>query len=209
MTSTTTRIAGIAAATLGLGLIALPFAAGATAAPGHTPVGICHATSSDTNPYVWIVVDQDSATYRGHLMHTTEPNKTWRSAGSWNGVEHAAGDEKPDFIEGLDLGISEAWCEADVVPVDEPTGTPTDTPTDEPTDTPTDEPVIDPTNVPTATPTDAVGTSTDAPGTIPSTGGQPQLAHTGSSTGVLLGLGGVLLATGAVFLVAGRKSENA
>ena len=48
------------------------------------------------------------------------------------------------------------------------------------------------------------------PASIPSTGGRPaELAHTGSSTGFLLGLGGGLLATGVVFLAAGRKPENA
>lgn len=231
-----TRTAGIAVSTLGLAFVALPFAVSASAAPQqHTPVGVCHATSSDTNPYVWITVDDDSVKLQGHLAHRTDPNKTWKSAGTWNGVDHVDGTPKADFIEGLDEGISEAWClsgNTDPVvdptddPTDEPTDTPTDTPTDEPTDTPTDTPTDEPTDTPTDgatdTPTDEptdvpsdeptatdVKTDTQAPGSLPSTGGAPQLAHTGSSTGALLGLGGALLATGAIFLVAGRKSENA
>jgi hypothetical protein len=64
----------------------------------HVPVGICHATSSDTNPYVFITVDDDSAKFKGHLMHRNSPNKQWKSAGTFEGVDHAAGDPKPDFI---------------------------------------------------------------------------------------------------------------
>jgi hypothetical protein len=64
----------------------------------HVPVGICHATSSDTNPYVFITVDDDSAKFKGHLMHRNSPNKHWKSDGTFEGVDHAAGDPKPDFI---------------------------------------------------------------------------------------------------------------
>lgn len=65
----------------------------------HVPVNVCHATSSDTNPYVFITVDDDSTKLQGHLAHRNEPNKTWKSDGSWNGVEHLAGDPKADKIE--------------------------------------------------------------------------------------------------------------
>ncbi len=40
---------------------------------GHTPVNVCHATGSATNPYVFITVDDDSTKLRGHLMHRNEP----------------------------------------------------------------------------------------------------------------------------------------
>ncbi|QQG41687.1 MAG: hypothetical protein HYV90_06070 [Candidatus Woesebacteria bacterium] len=36
---------------------------------GHTPVTICHATGSSSNPYVEITVDDDSTTFKGHLTH--------------------------------------------------------------------------------------------------------------------------------------------
>lgn len=71
-----------------------------TAGPANAAnkVGICHATSSDSKPYRFISVDDDSAKFRGHLMHREEPNKTWKSDGTFNGVAHQAGDPKPDLI---------------------------------------------------------------------------------------------------------------
>jgi hypothetical protein len=44
-------------------------------------------------------VDDDSTKLQGHLAHRNDPNKTWKSDGSWNGVEHLAGDPKADKIE--------------------------------------------------------------------------------------------------------------
>ena len=65
---------------------------------GHTPVNVCHATSSDTNPYVFITVDDDSVKFKGHLMHRNSPNKTWKSDGVFRGEDVHAGDPKPDLI---------------------------------------------------------------------------------------------------------------
>ena len=83
------------------------------AAPAHaaTPVNICHATGSDTNPYVFITVDDDSAKFRGHLRHRQDPNKQWKSDGAFNGVAHSAGDPKPDIIGDFtdDHGIFHAY----------------------------------------------------------------------------------------------------
>lgn len=94
--------------------------------PEHVPVNVCHATSSDTNPFVFITVDDDSVKFAGHLMHRNEPNKHWKSDGFWNGVEHHAGDAKADLIgdytdaagnvHTYDGDITEAFCDADVVP---------------------------------------------------------------------------------------------
>lgn len=64
----------------------------------HIPVNVCHATSSDSNPYVFITVDDDSVKFQGHLMHRTTPNKTWNNATTYNGITHAAGSAKPDLI---------------------------------------------------------------------------------------------------------------
>src|SRR5690349_1248619 len=78
-----------------------------TATPANAaknPVGVCHATGSDSNPYVFIVVDDDSIwstkkhEWRGHGVHRDSPNKQWKSHGFFEGVEHNAGDPKPDFI---------------------------------------------------------------------------------------------------------------
>jgi hypothetical protein len=65
----------------------------------HVPVNVCHATNSDTNPYVFITVDDDSTKFQGHLAHRNEPNKTWKSDGTFNGVAHSAGDPKADLIQ--------------------------------------------------------------------------------------------------------------
>jgi len=133
-------LAATAALTLGLGgviALAAPASAGNGNGngEGHTPVNVCHANSSDynegTGPYVFITVDDDSAKFKGHLMHRDDPNKTWKSDGVWNGTQHSAGDPKPDFIgdytdsEGVlheyDGEITEAWCNGLSVPDDEPT----------------------------------------------------------------------------------------
>lgn len=70
------------------------------AAPANaaTKVGICHATESDSNPYSFISVDDDSARFAGHLAHRQTPNKKWKTAGTFNGVLHAADEPKPDLI---------------------------------------------------------------------------------------------------------------
>jgi hypothetical protein len=70
----------------------------ASPASAANKVGICHATSSDSNPYVYISVDDNSVKLKGHLMHRQSPNKTWKSAGTFNGVPHAAGAAKGDLI---------------------------------------------------------------------------------------------------------------
>jgi hypothetical protein len=141
-------------ASLVIGSLLVMGAAGAAQAngnhgEGHTPVGVCHATSSDTNPYEWIVVDDDSTKYKGHLMHRNDPNKHWKSAGTWNGITHTAGSLKRDYIQGLD-DITKAQCLSPVV-TPTPTPTPTDTVTPTPTDTPTETPT--PTDTPTVTET--------------------------------------------------------
>ncbi len=96
----------------------------ATPANAANKVGICHATSSDTNPYVFITVDGDSAKLKGHLAHREDPNKTWKSDGTFNGVPHEAGDPKRDLIgsftddQGVfheyDGDITAADCNAEV-----------------------------------------------------------------------------------------------
>ena len=106
----------------GIALMVAATPANATQAQ-HVPVGVCHATSSDTNPYVFIVVDDDSTKLKGHLMHRNDPNKTWKSAGTYVlGGSHAAGDPKRDYIASytgtdgvfhqLDGAITAASCPA-------------------------------------------------------------------------------------------------
>jgi hypothetical protein len=106
-------LAAVGAMILSSGLVMLGTAGAANATPG-TPhkVWICHATSSDSNPYVAIYVDVASKRYQGHLMHRNSPNKTWNDATLWNGDVYAAGSAKPDLIEGLDDYVTEAYCNA-------------------------------------------------------------------------------------------------
>jgi hypothetical protein len=89
----------------------------------HVPVGVCHATSSDTNPYVFIVVDDDSTKLKGHLMHRDHPNKHWKNDGTYElGGDHSAGDLKRDYIasyvdsdgvqHALDGNITAESCDA-------------------------------------------------------------------------------------------------
>ncbi len=117
----TTFVAALGMLTLSSG-VALMVSAG----PAHAAnkVGICHATSSDTNPYVFISVDDDSAKLKGHLQHLTDPNKQWKSEGSFNGVPHQDGDAKRDLIGSFtddqdvfhehDGDITEADCNGEV-----------------------------------------------------------------------------------------------
>lgn len=89
--------AGALALSSGIALLAAAPAQAAT-----ITVHVCHATSSDSNPYQYISVDNDAANFEqqvtAHLAHRNNPNKIWKSAGSFGGVEHAKGDPKPDLI---------------------------------------------------------------------------------------------------------------
>lgn len=124
---TRSRAATVLAA-LGMLVMSSGVALMASASPASaakTPVNICHATSSDTNPYVFITVDDDSTKLQGHLMHRNSPNKHWKSAGTYEGVAHLAGDPKPDLIgdytdshgvfHKLDGNITKASCDGVVV----------------------------------------------------------------------------------------------
>jgi hypothetical protein len=97
------RIATLAAA-LGALTMSSGVALMVTASPANAAnkVGICHATSSDSNPYVFISVDDDSAKLKGHLQHLTDPNKHWKSDGSFTfhnvAIPHVDGGAKRDFI---------------------------------------------------------------------------------------------------------------
>jgi len=126
-TKGTRRVAAFLAAlgvlVMSSGVALMLSATPANAAQGqHVPVGICHATSSDTNPYVFITVDDDSAKFRGHLKHRDDPNKHWKTDGTYElGGAHSAGDLKRDYIasfvdsdgvaHNLDGDITAASCD--------------------------------------------------------------------------------------------------
>lgn len=118
---TATVLAAIGMLVMSSGVALMVAASPASAA---TPVNVCHATSSDSNPYVFITVDDDSAQFTAHLAHRNDPNKKWKSAGVFLGVPHVKGDPKPDLIGDytdenqqlivLDGDITEETCAGEV-----------------------------------------------------------------------------------------------
>lgn len=111
---------------------------------GKDKVGICHRTGSDSNPYVYIEVPEDEA--NGHITGDSKQHNekvTWKSDGTWNGVEHKAGDLKLDYYANEEDEATK--CGERSGPTATPTATPTQTPTSTPT--PTDSP--EPTETPT------------------------------------------------------------
>jgi hypothetical protein len=69
----------------------------AASATGDHKTSICHRTASDTNPYVFETVDNHAlqahlSNGKGHFP------KQWKSAGTWRGVAHVAGDPKNDYL---------------------------------------------------------------------------------------------------------------
>ncbi|RYU14095.1 hypothetical protein [Nocardioides iriomotensis] len=65
---------------------------------GEHKVWVCHATSSDTNPYTIIEVDVASTKLEAHEAHKATPNKRWKTDGTWAGASHTADQPKPDII---------------------------------------------------------------------------------------------------------------
>jgi hypothetical protein len=125
-----------------------------SAAKGHgqEKVVICHATNSDTNPYVVIEVSVASVKFEGHLAHRNSPNKVWKHATTWNDTTYEAGSAKPDLISDTSTHtydgsiVTRAYCSA--------RGT-----------------------TPTPTPT-----TTTAPSTTTTTGGTPDTTVSGTKT---------------------------
>jgi hypothetical protein len=105
------------------GLVLL-VSAGTAQAEG-TPVVVCHATGSDSNPYNTEHPDADSTALAGHEGHRTDTPFTWKDAGFWNGIWHEAGAPKHDYISSYTdnenvfheedgAGITDAFCAAQV-----------------------------------------------------------------------------------------------
>jgi len=117
-------------------------------APEHK-IWICHATSSDTNPYEIINVDVASTKYEGHLAHKTDPNKQWKSDGTFGGLVHVDGQAKPDIIGTPDAESAPAECFDSEPPVTTSTTSTTTTTTPPGTTTTTTPPVVPTTTEPT------------------------------------------------------------
>lgn len=105
-------------ATLGMLVMSSGITLMVTAAPANAAikVGVCHANNSDDNgnsPYIYQELPVAGAA--GHALTHRSGGvavKHWSSDGTWNGTWHDAGDERPDYIEGLDGNFTESWCES-------------------------------------------------------------------------------------------------
>ena len=101
-----TIMAAVGALLISSGIVLMVTPTSASAGEEVKKVNVCHATDSDTNPYEGINVSLSAVKDEGHLAHRTTPNKTWTEAGFWNGVFHAAGSAKRDYIESFTDGDS-------------------------------------------------------------------------------------------------------
>jgi len=154
--------------------------------PEHQ-VWICHATDSDTNPYRIIHPDVASAKSEGHLMHKTEPNKIWKSDGTFGGAVHSDGQPKPDIIGDVDAESAPAEC------YDMPTETET-TSTTPPTETETTS--TTPPTTSTTSPTETEATSTTPPTTSTTPPGVVEVTETAQPAEVVPEVVGGAVVTG-------------
>jgi hypothetical protein len=180
-----------------MGLPFIPAVAHATQPDPEHKVGLCHRTASDTNPYVYIEVDE--ASLPAHLNDLPgHPAKVWKTDGTFRGVVHVAGDLKSDYL---------AETSADCVDNTSPTPTPTPTPTDSPTPTPTET-----TPPPTCHDDGSCFTPTWHPTWQPTGGpgpGNHPLAHTGFSAGKAAAAAGALTLAGLASLAWVRRKAIA
>lgn len=175
----------------------------ASAAPHDPQVTICHATHSDTNPYVQITVDADAVNGAGH------------------GQDHSGhADDIIPPVEGVTLGLNwDASGQAIYANGCQTATPPTTTP---PTTTPPpppalpEPPVVVPPKVdpPVVVEPDVI----EPPVLIPPADTVPpvkveadvavrpaELPRTGAGTGWLMALGGALCAAGTLMVRAGRR----
>lgn len=104
-------------------------AAFATDSTKKEKIGVCHRTASDSNPYVFIEVPEDEA--NGHITGTDKQHNekvTWKSDGTFRGVDHKDGDLKLDYyasnkVECDDNTPPPPHDECPNLPGDQPEGT--------------------------------------------------------------------------------------
>jgi hypothetical protein len=88
---------GVVAALAGIVLMSGGIGVASATPPGNeTKTGLCHRTASDSNPYVFIEVDDESLP--AHLNDLPgHPPKAWKTDGIFRSVAHKAGDLKQDY----------------------------------------------------------------------------------------------------------------
>lgn len=165
---------------------------------GDHRVTICHATASQSNPYVLIRVDKSSINGVGRGDHYLEHGRDIIPplAGVHGGLNwNSAG-----------IAIYNNKCKL-VTPSPTPTPTVTETSTPEPTGTTTPTPTVEPTVTPTETTTPAVTpTTVPTPDNTYAVNGVKELANTGMDTGWLMVVGLCSIMLGIiVFLSFGPK----
>jgi outer membrane biosynthesis protein TonB len=160
MSRTVTRSINI---TVGILLVVTLLIIGATkdswaTGQGSKKVTICHATSSEKNPFVTLTISEN-AVYKKNGGHFYENGTT--QAGHeedyfgpclTDATPKPCKTEKPDAVR-----TPSPTPNPTVEPTSEPTATPTQEPTPEPTPKATPVPTTTPTNRPTAQPTDIPG----------------------------------------------------
>jgi hypothetical protein len=185
---------------LGLVSASLFLPSTAPALGAQDTITICHATGSDSNPYVTNNPSKDGDV-SGHADHT---GPIW-----FDGIDEDWGDIIPpfEFPGGSFPGLN--WPEGQAILNNNcniPDPTPTPTPTPSPTPTPTPSPTPTPTPegaTPTPTPAGGVGPATGTPDsanatpTLPSTSTIDQTGSGPTGDGwriILLAMAGVLAA---------------
>ena len=166
--------------------VALGFQTVANATPAPK-VTLCHATGSETNPYVVITVAAAGA-YNGHIAHQ-------HSEDIIPPFEYQ-GETYSQNWDAVGQAIYAAGCEVEAEP--SPSPSPSPSPDPDPTDTP-EPPVDDDPWTP--------GWEPDNDASVPPFGEAPEgdLAETGNDVTVPLIAGGVLLAIGMGALYLSRK----
>lgn len=191
------RLAWLAVAGMAAAALVVP---STSAIAAQETIDICHATGSDSNPYIVNSPSKDGDV-SGHADHE---GPIW-----FDGINEDWGDIIPPFtfpggsFPGLNWTAEGEAIHANGCNIPDPTATPTDAP---PTATPTDAPpTATPTEAPpTATPTGDVGGATGTPaGTVGGATSDPTLPTTSTIDGangplndgwrvILLGLAAVL-----------------
>ena len=164
-----TRITTAATVAAVVGLLAFASSVGATQPHPDHKVGLCHRTASDTNPYVYIEVDE--AAVDTHLHNGQgHPPKT-----------NEDGSPRNDYLadDASDCEVTSSPPPDDESPSPSPTTTPSQSP--EPSASPTPEPSDEPSTEPSPTP--SVGPSETPVSPAPSSTPKGSTSATSTSRG--------------------------